>query len=155
MQGQSQGTKLRIGQLAAAVGLNPKTIRFYEQLGLLPAPPRTTAGYRLYDAIDVERLQFIRKAKALGLSLTEIGEILALRQSGTAPCRLVISMIERKLVAIAAQRQALQMFEQELQVLRDEALGTMDREAQTCSVIELAVMPVRTTGESLPTHKDR
>ncbi len=51
--------QVRIGELAAELGLNPKTIRYYEEIGLLPAPERTLAGYRLYDATDRERLQFI------------------------------------------------------------------------------------------------
>lgn len=148
MQRQPQTTKLRIGQLAAAVGLNPKTIRYYEQLGLLAPPERTVAGYRVYETVDVERLQFIRKAKALGLTLLEIGEILTLRRAGTTPCSHVVTLIERKLAAVEVQRLALQAFEQELRTLWEEAQRTRDARAQTCSVIEQATMPARTSNES-------
>ena len=56
---------LRIGGLAAELGINPKTIRYYEEIGLLAAPARSPAGYRLYSAADGERLRFIAKAKAI------------------------------------------------------------------------------------------
>ncbi len=66
--------RLKIGELAKRSGTTTKTVRYYELLGLLHEPERTESGYRLYDDKDVERLTFIRKAKSLGFSLTEIGE---------------------------------------------------------------------------------
>jgi DNA-binding transcriptional MerR regulator len=77
---------LKIGDLAKLSGATTKTIRYYELLGLLPEPQRTDSGYRLYDEKDVERLVFIRKAKGLGFSLTEIKETLALYDSKQDPC---------------------------------------------------------------------
>lgn len=77
---------MRIGELAAELGLNPKTIRYYEEIGLLPEPRRTQAGYRLYDAADRERLRFILKAKAVGLTLEEIKLVLDVRSNGQPPC---------------------------------------------------------------------
>jgi DNA-binding transcriptional MerR regulator len=134
---------LRIGQLAAMVGLNPKTIRYYEQLGLLSTPVRTEAGYRVFTATDRDRLLFIRKAKALGLTLEEIGQILTLRLAGTAPCAHVIDLIERKLIEVRAQQQALLAFEQDLRRLRAEAQRTMSEAALTCGVIEHATLRQR------------
>ena len=87
---------LRIGQLAAEFGLNPKTIRYYEAIGSLPPPERTDAGYRLYTDADVERLRFIGKAKLIGLSLDEIREIFRLRSNGEPPCGCVLSMLDQK-----------------------------------------------------------
>jgi DNA-binding transcriptional MerR regulator len=78
---------MRIGELAAALDLNPKTIRYYEDIGLLPQPKRSAAGYRLYDDADHERLRFILKAKAVGLSLEEISRILAICDQGQPPCK--------------------------------------------------------------------
>lgn len=75
-----------IGDLGAAAGLSAKTIRFYEQFGLLPAPPRTPGGYRDYPAGATSRLAFIRRAQAAGLTLAEIGNILHIRDGGQAPC---------------------------------------------------------------------
>ena len=62
-----------IGALAKATGINPKTIRYYEGIGLLPRAKRTNAGYRTYHPDDAKRLQFIKKAQTMGLSLEEIG----------------------------------------------------------------------------------
>jgi len=70
---------MRIGQLAAQTGFSVRTIRFYEQSGLLPAPPRTEGGYRVYDQDAVARLRFVRSAQTLGLSLAEIAEVLRIR----------------------------------------------------------------------------
>jgi len=81
--------RLRIGELAAELGLNPRTIRFYEGIGLLPNPRRADNGYRWYDDGDRERLRFIQKAKAVGMTLAEIREILDLRSGGRQPCEVV------------------------------------------------------------------
>lgn len=67
---------LQVGEVSRRLGLNPQTLYFYERIGLMPSPKRTTAGYRLYDRLDLERLSFITQAKALGLSLDEIKELL-------------------------------------------------------------------------------
>lgn len=69
---------LTIGRLAKRAGVGIDTVRFYERAGLLPAPVRTAAGYRTYTRGDVDRMRFIRQAKALGFTLDEIGELLAL-----------------------------------------------------------------------------
>ncbi|HXF81665.1 MAG TPA: MerR family transcriptional regulator [bacterium] len=66
---------MRIGELAKKANLNPRTIRYYEGIGLLPIPPRTAAGYRQYFEQDLERLEFIRSAQALGIALQEIKEV--------------------------------------------------------------------------------
>jgi MerR family Zn(II)-responsive transcriptional regulator of zntA len=71
---------LRIGELAAEFGLNPKTIRYYESMALLPRPKRTRSGYRKYARADRDRLEFVLKARAIGLTLEDIGEILRLRE---------------------------------------------------------------------------
>ena len=77
-------TQVRIGQLATMTGVPVRTIRFYEQSGLLPAPARTPGRYRDYDASAVSRLRFIRTAQSLGLSLSEIARCFA---SGTTKAR--------------------------------------------------------------------
>ncbi len=66
---------LTIGELAKQLQLNPKTIRYYEEVGLLPEPQRSESGYRLYSRDEMERLQLVKRAKLLGLSLAEIKEI--------------------------------------------------------------------------------
>lgn len=72
---------LTIGRLAQEVGINLETVRFYERKGLLPKPPRSASGYRLFPADTARRLQFIKRAQELGFSLSEIRELLTLRLS--------------------------------------------------------------------------
>ncbi len=106
---------MQIGALAEAVGVTTKTIRFYEDRGLLPAPPRTVGGYRDYPAGSVQRLRFIRDAQGAGLGLSEILGILSVRDGGQAPCVEVAALIathldriERRLADLRTTRAALQ-----------------------------------------------
>jgi|GEM_PF-60787 DNA-binding transcriptional MerR regulator len=127
---------MRIGELAAELGLNPKTIRYYEAIGLLRPPRRTPAGYRLYDAADRERLQFILKAKTVGLTLEEIKLVLDVRSRGQQPCTHVLALLDQKLAAVDEQLRALSEFRRELIALRTEAADTMHAEACVCGIIE-------------------
>jgi DNA-binding transcriptional MerR regulator len=137
----SESTRqVRIGQLARQLGLNPKTIRYYESIGLLRKPARTEAGYRLYDADDRERLAFIRKAQAVGLTLDEIGQLLALHRNGEMPRTYVGDLVDQKLAAVDAQLRALQDFRDDLLALRaevEQADETACAEGQVCGLIEL------------------
>lgn len=127
---------MRIGELAAELGLNPKTLRYYEAIGLLPAPRRTPAGYRLYSDTDRERLRFILKARAVGLTLEEIREVLAVRGDGRRPCEHVLTLLDRKLAAIDEQIRALDEFRAVLLALRDDAADAMSAESCVCGIIE-------------------
>lgn len=106
---------MQISSLAEAAGVSAKTVRFYEQRGLIPPPPRTPGGYRDYPPAAVQRLRFIRDAQAAGLRLADIHGILALRDSGQAPCALVedviaehLAQIEQRLTELHTTRSALQ-----------------------------------------------
>lgn len=76
---------MQIGEFAKHAGVNIQKVRFYERKRLLPAPERKASGYRIYSDEDLHRLRFIRQAKALGFSLDEIREILAMRARAQAP----------------------------------------------------------------------
>jgi DNA-binding transcriptional MerR regulator len=91
---------LLIGELATRVGVAPPTIRYYESIGLLRPPARTASGYRRYPERTVEDLVFIRKAQALGFTLDEVAEIVALTRAGKTPCARVVSLTERHLAAL-------------------------------------------------------
>lgn len=89
-------SRLRIGEVAARAGLNPKTLRYYEALGVLPSPSREPNGYRRYSQETVDLLTFIRQAQGLGFTLDEIKEILAIRRRGAVPCTHVRSLLRQK-----------------------------------------------------------
>jgi DNA-binding transcriptional MerR regulator len=86
-----------IGAIAAQAGVPIKTIRYYEDVGLLPKAQRTAAGYRLYAADAADRLQFIKKAQRLGLRLEDIKDILDLADRGRCPCGHVQQWLKRRL----------------------------------------------------------
>ncbi len=91
-------TQLFIGPLAKQAGVNPKTIRYYEAIGVLPPAQRGENRYRLYPKETIELLQFITKAKALGFTLSEIKEIVGVRRQDQQPCAHVRSLVEQKIV---------------------------------------------------------
>jgi len=111
---------MRIGQLADRFDLNTKTIRYYEDIGLLPEPERTAGGYRLYAEADADRLRFIRTAQRLGLMLDDIREILAFKEKGETPCGYVRGLLRQ-------HAQDLERRIAEMQALRDELLVLVNR----------------------------
>lgn len=99
---------VRIGELAERTGVPVKTIRYYEEIGVLAPPERTPSGYRDYDTAVVDRLGFVRAAQAVGLTLGEVREVVALRDRGETPCRHVIELLQRREAEIEARISALQ-----------------------------------------------
>ncbi|MGC5617636.1 heavy metal-responsive transcriptional regulator [Georgenia sp. Z1491] len=98
---------MRIGELAAQTGVRPKTIRFYETAGVLPAPARTTSGYRVYDSSAVDRLAFVKAAQAAGLTLAQVRDVISAREASGAPCQHVAAMLENHATALQARITAL------------------------------------------------
>jgi MerR family copper efflux transcriptional regulator len=88
---------MRIGKTADAAGMTAKTLRFYEDRGLLPPTGRAANGYREYGQDSLSRLDFIRRARAAGLTLAHIQDILQLRDSGDAPCTHVRDLLAHRL----------------------------------------------------------
>ncbi|MCY0933917.1 heavy metal-responsive transcriptional regulator [Streptomyces sp. H34-S4] len=121
---------MRIGDLAATSGLTAKTIRYYEQAGLMPAAPRTSGGYRDYPAEAATRLAFIRDAQHAGLTLAEIRSVLALRDSGQAPCGHVTDLIDQHLEEINRRIAELRTTRT---ALRDLALRAAATDPDTCT----------------------
>ena len=115
-----------IGQVATASGTPIETIRFYEREGLLPAAPRTAAGYRLYDNAATKRLRFISRAKALGFTLAEIRDILNLQDNPTSNRTgraEVKALTEKKLADIEQRITDLQRMQKVLKNLAGECSG--------------------------------
>ncbi|WP_345033832.1 heavy metal-responsive transcriptional regulator [Streptomyces sannanensis] len=115
---------MRIGDLAASSGLTTRTIRYYEQAGLLPVPPRTPGGYRDYPERTTRRLAFIREAQGSGLTLAEIRSVLALRDAGTSPCEHVTTLVDRHLADIDRRLAELRATRAALNALAERASAT-------------------------------
>lgn len=107
-----------IGEVAKRTGLSAKAIRYYEDLGLLASPKRAESGYRVYGAEDEERLRFIQGAKALGLSLEEIREIVQVWSSGTPPCAHVSRLLDEKLHELDRRIRELSVFRDDLRAYK-------------------------------------
>jgi len=108
---------MQINQLATLTGVSSKTIRYYEEIGLIPQPARGENNYRQYDERDVERLRLVAGARRLDLALEEIREILDLRDRREAPCRVLLERLEHKAEEIAERIRNLQQMERDLRDL--------------------------------------
>lgn len=111
------------GQLARACGVGPETIRFYERQGLIPEAPRSSGGYRRFSEDAVSRLLFIRRAKSLGFSLPEIGELLALQDDPGSDRARVKQITESKLHEIEAKIADLESMRAALSELAEQCSG--------------------------------
>lgn len=129
---------MRIGELAEAVGVNPKTVRFYEDIGLLPEPRRRPSGYRDYSEEDKRRLVFVRTAQRLGLPLADIKEILAFAERGEAPCGYVRSVLARQVAQLDDRIVELVALRDQLQTLQRQTADLPDTDGYYCGVIEHA-----------------
>ncbi len=116
-------TRLTIGELAQRAQLGAETLRYYERLGLLTPAQRTGSGYRLYGADALERLDFIRRAQALGFSLADIGELLALHARPESDMGAVRAIAAQRLEQIDAKLADLQRMKSGLQALLDACPG--------------------------------
>jgi MerR family transcriptional regulator, copper efflux regulator len=108
---------LTIGHLAKQAGVNLETVRFYERRGLLPRPPRSAFGYRLFPAEAARRLKFIRRAQDLGFSLAEIAELLSLRVSRHTTSAEIRARAEAKIIDIEAKMRTLESMKKTLRKL--------------------------------------
>jgi DNA-binding transcriptional MerR regulator len=115
-----------VSELAAAVGVGSDTIRYYEKIGLLLPPERTPAGYRIYDAAVVGRLQFIQGAQRLGLTLLDIKNLLAIRDTGECPCEPAETLLRRRMAELDAELARLTALRDQI-VAMVEALPAADR----------------------------
>jgi DNA-binding transcriptional MerR regulator len=128
---------VRIGEVADRSGVNPTTIRYYEDVGLLPEPERTPSGYRDYTEAAVARLTFVRAAQSIGLSLGEIREVLALREQGDVPCPHVVTLLEQRAAELTERIAALEQMRSELIELAQQARRLPLRaDAEFCHIIE-------------------
>jgi len=114
---------MKIGELASRASVGTKTIRYYEEIGLMPEPERAPNGYREFDEHAVGRLRFIRDAQATGLTLMEIASILDLRGHGEGTCFHVIDLLERHLEDLDQHIEKLHQTRDQLITLTQRAKG--------------------------------
>ena len=129
---------MRIGELAELVGVNPKTVRYYEGIGLLPDPERRRSGYRDYTEDDVERLRFVKTAQRLNLALSEISEILAFRERAEPPCDYVLGVLDRQVEDLDRRMAEMAQLRDQLIALKARADRLRHDDRCYCAVIEHA-----------------
>ena len=124
---------LTIGQLAQRAGVHLDTVRYYERRGLLPRPPRSRSGYRQYTPDAVRRLRFIKGAQSLGLTLDEVGDLVALRVQRARGCGAVEREARSVLTRVEARIADLERLRNELRNLL-AACGER-RPTETCPIL--------------------
>lgn len=126
---------MRIGQLAAEAGVNVQTVRYYERRGMVTEPPRTASGYRRYGLEALDRIRFIKRAQALGFSLRQIEELLALRADSPFACPAVEARTRAKIEDV---EQKIRELEAMKRVLERLAAACAAREpTEECPVLEM------------------
>ena len=125
---------MQINELERFTGVPAKTIRYYEEIALLPPPNRKPNGYREYSDIDIERLKLVSGARRLDFSLAEIKEILDLRDRGIAPCGVLLDLLDRKSKEISQRILELKEMQEDLQQLNSlgATFPTDDVEGKNC-----------------------
>jgi len=133
---------MRIGELGELADLSAKTIRYYEDIGIIAEPHRTPSGYRDYDEAALDRLRFIKAAQTVGFSLGEIREVLSFGDRGEAPCVHVRQLMEERIRSLSQHIQGLERMRSELERLVQKAKTLPGPETGTfCHIIELARPP--------------
>ncbi len=130
----SRAENLPIGQLSRLSGVNIETIRYYERVGMLPRPPRTASGRRIYDSTHVRILAFIRRSRELGFSLDEIRALLRLGGPEKASCREVREIAAHHLQDIRAKLGDLQKLER---LLAQTVARCSGKTAPDCPVLDI------------------
>ncbi len=132
---------LTIGELAEQAGVTRDTLRYYERLRLLPRAPRSNGGYRLYEPGVADRVAFIRKAQALGLTLDDVREVFRVSDAGTPPCEHVRAALEHRLRDVEARMAELESLRRVLaRALRRSRSRPLARSC-VCAIIESQGLP--------------
>jgi DNA-binding transcriptional MerR regulator len=112
---------LMVSDVAGRVGLTPATVRYYERLGLLPAPERTPSGYRQYDEDVADRLRFIKGAQRFGLRLDEIRELLDIQDRGQCPCGHTQELLRTRVAEVDEEMRRLRRLRTDLLTMIERA----------------------------------
>lgn len=125
---------MKIGELATTTGTPVETIRYYEREGLLPAPVRTDANYRVYEAHHAQRLQFVRHCRSLDMTLQEIRALLAFQDAPEDNCADVNALLDAHIGHVAQRVRELRQLEKQLKALRAQCQGVQD--AAHCGILQ-------------------
>lgn len=128
--------QMTIGRLGQATGVLPETIRYYEQIGLLPTPARTAGGYRIYTPEHVRRLKFIRRSRELGLSVESVRELLTLANDRLRPCARVDRLVREHVHELDHRIAGLERLRRALQQLADSCRGGKVAECRILEVLQ-------------------
>jgi DNA-binding transcriptional MerR regulator len=137
--------RLTIGEVAKTSGVAAKTIRYYEQIGVLPAPSRAASGYRLYDQPGVERLRFVRRARSLGLPLQELKTLMGTLNSGPQPALRprLRALVRTQLDAVTTQIIELEGLRRQLeQILQRMRTSVRRPHGSVCQCLGTKIGPV-------------
>jgi DNA-binding transcriptional MerR regulator len=129
-----------IGQVAKATGVAAKTIRYYERIGVLPAPRRTGSGYRQYDEPGVQRVHFIRRARTLGLPLRHLQTLMAMLSGGPRPALRprLLALVRGQLSTVTQQIAELRLLQRDLeQVLQRPLAPAHERRGRGCRCLDI------------------
>ena len=138
-----RGKALTIGQLSKATGCKVPTIRYYEEIGLMPQPARSEGNYRLYSDSERQRLEFILHCRALDMTHQEIRQLLGLRDRPDQGCAEVNAVLDAHVEHVAERLRALRSLQSELKAIR--ARCDAPSTAKDCGILhELATPPKRT-----------
>lgn len=127
------GASLMRAGLAKATGCNLETIRYYENIGVMPDPPRTGKGFRVYDQTHVARLRFVMRMRELGFTLEEVREFLALTDGGSQTCAEVLERTRTHLAGVRVKIADLQRIEK---VLAETAAQCSGKDVPDCPVLD-------------------
>lgn len=139
---------MRIGDLAQTLGIDVETVRYYEKLGLLPAPAREGNGYRSYRSAHVERLAFIRHCRALDMPLADIGRLLNFLDQPAADCVDVNILVDEQLARVRARLKSMRALEKQLTRLRERCAAP--HATDECGILQELVSAAQ--GEACVCH---
>ncbi len=134
-----QQTGILRAQLARKTGCNLETIRYYEKVGLLPDPPRSANGYRVYPPDLVQRLQFVMSARDLGFTMEEIRSLLSLTDTGTQTCAEVMMRTESHLIVVRRRIADLQKIETILAITLSKCTGDAVPECPVLDALQFSL----------------
>ena len=124
-------TDLTIGQLAHQIGVNPRTVRYYESIGLMPEPHRSPAGYRLYDDVAQRRLELVRVVRGIGLPLKEVARVVDAALAGSCDelRGVLVERIDPRLHAVDQQIAEMRDYQRGLQAMRARLVRAAEHDA--------------------------